>query len=306
MSDHQNWMQQLDDTLPLWSLSIPGTHDSCTQYCTFPIIFCCQNTSIAEQLEHGFRFLDIRLSFHNDQMYAVHGKSDCKTSHGQLLTFDSVVDNCLSFLKAHPGETILMSIKKDRSYPSEPEDFHRILLEKYYEVNPQSWYIQNRTPILKEARGKIVLLRRYSLFNPPIYTDQNSGLNFSIWPDQESKHSTQGLVFHMDSISGDEPQNEIFVQDRYSFPPSVKWTDCVLPVLSEACRPKMWYLNFLSTMAQGCPKRSSQSINLSFLNHPLSQGSHGVIICDFGSPQLAEKVYKTNNGVKYGNLFEKK
>lgn len=54
------WMSKLSSSLPLSSLSIPGTHNSHTCYRALPSVRC-QIVSVKDQLESGIRFLDIRV-----------------------------------------------------------------------------------------------------------------------------------------------------------------------------------------------------------------------------------------------------
>ena len=56
-----NWMENIPDETKLSSMSIPGTHDSCTQNVDMRYIFQCQDASIATQLKYGYRYLDMRL-----------------------------------------------------------------------------------------------------------------------------------------------------------------------------------------------------------------------------------------------------
>lgn len=60
--DHaEDWMADIDGETMLSSISIPGTHDSATQYVGMRYIFQCQDTSIAQQLVDGYRYFDMRL-----------------------------------------------------------------------------------------------------------------------------------------------------------------------------------------------------------------------------------------------------
>lgn len=56
-----DWMAMLPDDVPLGELSIPGTHDAGTQYVQLGFFSKCQARSVGQQLEDGFRYLDIRL-----------------------------------------------------------------------------------------------------------------------------------------------------------------------------------------------------------------------------------------------------
>ena len=56
-----DWMSAVPGSTKLSNMSIPGTHDSCTQNVDMRYIFQCQDASIATQLKYGSRYLDMRL-----------------------------------------------------------------------------------------------------------------------------------------------------------------------------------------------------------------------------------------------------
>ena len=61
--DYQNWMRPLDDNLFLSRLSIPGAHDAATSSCSSSGMTGSAHTqtyTIAQQLERGVRFFDLR------------------------------------------------------------------------------------------------------------------------------------------------------------------------------------------------------------------------------------------------------
>ena len=89
-----NWMHSLNDDVSLSQLSIPGTHNSGARYETWPGTSQCQDLSIDEQLEAGVRFLDIRCCHRNNTFRIYHGMED------QHLSFDDVLDTCISFLRS--------------------------------------------------------------------------------------------------------------------------------------------------------------------------------------------------------------
>lgn len=287
-----NWMGSLDGSLKLNQITIPGTHNSATQHCALPRLARCQHTSIAEQLSNGFRFLDIRLLCKGRELFLVHAQANCKTADGRSnLPFSDVLEMCYAFLRANPTETILMSIKKDRGYHQ--DKFAEILLEEYFSHMPDRWYLKNQTPELNTARGKIVLLRRYRVKDYEKFTDETSGLNFSVWPDQKSRSRTHAVAFDMETTDRSETGRLIHVQDRYALPPAVKWLKSAMPMLQQPCAPDQWYLNFLSTM-NGGPEQSAAEMNGMFHAHPLEPGCHGVISCDYGTVDLAKKIIDTN------------
>lgn len=178
-----DWMANVNGTLSLSEISMPGSHDSATEYVTLPLIGRCQDTSVSEQLDMGVRVLDIRLNTHEDGSGGVtltlsHGTLDCKEAPrltAESLTFDAVLADCRAFLKVHPKETILMLIKNEngKGTAKQVED---ALLKSVGDT--ADFYTENRDPALDEVRGKIVLARRYGEGESGFL-----GLNFC-WQDQ--------------------------------------------------------------------------------------------------------------------------
>ena len=59
--DHlSNWMESISDNIPLRKIVIPGSHDSGTKGMLWP--WQTQKYDIAEQLELGIRYFDIRVN----------------------------------------------------------------------------------------------------------------------------------------------------------------------------------------------------------------------------------------------------
>lgn len=113
-----NWMERIQDDTKLSAMSIPGTHDSATQYVSLSPIFQCQDTDIKTQLENGYRYLDIRLVIDGQDLILKHNFAKCKASNGffsKPLTIDSVLKDIYAFLDEHPSETIIFCVKKENS-----------------------------------------------------------------------------------------------------------------------------------------------------------------------------------------------
>src|SRR5205814_5545628 len=60
------WMKSVNDSTPISTLSIPGTHNSPACLRALPSIRC-QAVSLREQLENGIRFLDVRVEAENPE-----------------------------------------------------------------------------------------------------------------------------------------------------------------------------------------------------------------------------------------------
>jgi 1-phosphatidylinositol phosphodiesterase len=88
------------------------------------------------------------------------------------------------FLRAHPSETILLSLKREG--PGSATDQHLSqLLHTHYTRDPSIWYTGPSLPTLGQCRGKIILFRRFTLA-PSLLPSY--GLDASVWP-QSSPHA---------------------------------------------------------------------------------------------------------------------
>ena len=96
-----SWMESIARDTKLSELSIPGTHDSATQYVSLSPIFQCQDTDIQAQLENVYCYLDIRLVLKNDNLILKHNFAKCrkdKSLFSRPLTLDEVLEDVYFFL----------------------------------------------------------------------------------------------------------------------------------------------------------------------------------------------------------------
>lgn len=146
----QDWMAGLGDSTALQRMTIPGTHDSGAT--KGGLYVACQNTSIAEQLDSGIRFLDVRCRVTGGS-FAIH-----HAAFYQGLMFGDVLVACANFLAAHPSETVLMRLKQE--YSEESDAGFRAVFDDY--LDHRGWRplfrIADTLPALGQARGKVVLL----------------------------------------------------------------------------------------------------------------------------------------------------
>ncbi|MCY0946010.1 phosphatidylinositol-specific phospholipase C [Streptomyces antarcticus] len=146
----QDWMAGLGDATALQRMTIPGTHDSGAR--KGGLYVACQNTSIAQQLDSGIRFLDVRCRVTGGSFAIHHG------SFFQDLMFGDVLVACWNFLAAHPSETVLMRVKQE--YSGDSDATFRAVFDDY--LDNRGWRplfrIADTLPTLGQARGKVVLL----------------------------------------------------------------------------------------------------------------------------------------------------
>ncbi|KAK4147881.1 uncharacterized protein C8A04DRAFT_33968 [Dichotomopilus funicola] len=209
-----SWMSTLDPSLPLSSLSIPGTHNSPTCYVALPSVRC-QAVSVLDQLNNGVRFLDVRVSCppynppspttkHTDNETKATASSPAKPElslvHSAFpisLTGPKYLSTLLAtvhdFLAANPSETILLSLKREGTGRGTDADLSRILHAHYtttttHDANTDTstgtttkWYTSPKIPTLAQCRGRIVLVRRFVL--APTVPSTSGGIDGSVWPD---------------------------------------------------------------------------------------------------------------------------
>ncbi len=285
-----DWMAQLPNERPLNELTIPGTHDSATHFVTLGFFGKCQTKSIADQLEAGFRYLDIRLAVDKDKpgLKLMHGFVNCRTNPlpwAATLYLDEVLKQCYEFLDKHPTETILFAVKQEHGKDA-VADFQR-LLDNYIVLNADRWMLTDTMPTLGEARGKLVLLRRYE---DEANLGANAGISL-IWDGQGSTGDmNQSTAFR------DNGNYTLWVQDRYSYPVEEKWTAFIGGLGAGSNQEGALTLSFLSTKGKlpfGHPYKYASDLNNRLLGREL-RAEDGWIIVDFATAPLAKHIYEAN------------
>ncbi|MBQ6066092.1 MAG: hypothetical protein IJK89_04650 [Clostridia bacterium] len=164
----KNWMSGIPDGRYLCEINLPGTHDSATAYCKNStgnevMLFGrsvfksgeyakTQSLTLAEQLNAGVRYLDLRFSAKQGELFLCHGNNEkvaavnkilgvlrffdpvsvlskrAKTSFPDVdtefyayedeactvpLTGDSVFGQIKAFLQENPSETLIITAKKE-------------------------------------------------------------------------------------------------------------------------------------------------------------------------------------------------
>jgi 1-phosphatidylinositol phosphodiesterase len=272
-----NWMGALDGSLKLSQLSIPGAHNAGARAEPLAGTSKCQNLSIGAQFEAGVRFLDVRCRHVKDGFAIYHG------SFSQNLSFDDVLDGCWSFLKSHASECIVMSIKEEHVPENVTRSFEQTF-EAYVKKQPAGWWLGAAVPTLDEARGKIVLLRRFSAAHAP------KGLAASPWPDNTTFAINSGPA-------------RFKVQDKYKVPDKeAKWA-AITNLFAEARAgpADTLYLNFASgyePLLFGFPSITAVAgiINprLAAYFAANASGRFGIVPMDFVEPETCLLIVRTN------------
>lgn len=156
------WMQELQDDLPITILSIPGTHNSPTCHKALPSVRC-QAVGVPEQLNNGVRFLDIRVSANpdDDVLTLVHSAFPISLTGSKLLS--DMLGDVYKFLEENPSETVIMSLKREGTGKGTDQQMGKYLKNSYVAKKSDRWWTEPKVPSLGQARGKIVVIRRFGL-----------------------------------------------------------------------------------------------------------------------------------------------
>lgn len=272
-----SWMSDLPDNVSLAQLSIPGTHDAGARFEPVSGTAKCQNLTIAQQLDAGIRFLDVRCR-HIDNAFTIH--------HGaiyQNLNFQDVLNACTAFLNAHPGETIVMCVKEEHNPENVSRTFEQTF-DSYVQQDPGRWRLAASVPTLGDARGKIVLLRRFGASSTP------KGIAATSWADNTT-------------FSINTPDANLRVQDQYVVPDNnAKWNR-ITDLFTEAngSSGNTLYINFTSgyrSLIFGIPSITTVSNNINprittyFTSN--TSGHYGIIPMDFADAGKAQLIVDTN------------
>ena len=283
-----DWMGRLPGDISVSQVVFPGTHDSATQYVQLAFFSKCQALSIKEQLEAGFRYLDIRLGADGERLKLMHGFTSCTTGGwpwSGTLWLEDVLAECYSFLKAHPTETVLFSVKQEHG--DETVSRFQELLDSYISKDRDMWLLTSAVPTVSEARGKLLLLRR---FGDEAGLGVFSGLAH-IWKNQKGYADPS-----QNTVSMDNGSYELWVQDRFEYEIEEKWAAFKEGMEKSDFGQDAIALNYLSAKGHakfGHPYKYASALNPRLTEVP-SASLRGWIIVDFASAGLAEHIYSAN------------
>ena len=309
---YNSWMYGLRNDVLLSAISIPGTHNSPAYHRALPSVRC-QAVPILDQLNNGIRFLDIRVQIRypsdasNKDLILVHGAFSVSSS-SQSCYFAPLLQDVQTFLAQNPSETIVMSLKREGTGSGTDAQLCR-LLRRHYANDNHHWFTAPRVPFVEEARGKIVLIRRFRL-------------------DEDSKNEWGGAGWGVDAETWDENtphalcvSGQVCVQDFYqvlhtkTIEKKIQYAvehlqraaervyDSTSPFKHTSSSGKdppgqtPFFINFLTASnlwRKGCwPEKIAAKLNPAILEHLCSKhnekqdgsaigdGSTGIVVCDW-------------------------
>ncbi|PEV64345.1 hypothetical protein CN423_14960 [Bacillus cereus] len=227
------WMQKIPDSWTLAQMSIPGTHDSGTfklKGMINRIWAKTQDRDFHQQMHMGVRFFDIRGRVTDDNTIVLH--------HGSIylkVTLHQFINQAKWFLKDYPSETIIMSLKEEyEAMPGAKDTFVDTFEKRYFK---DSIFLKKEGNItMGDARGKIVLLRRYA------GGKMVGGYRNFYWDDNKTFTSTtNGNI-------------KVTVQDQYNVKQSKKKVaikDMLIDTAVNDFDPNHIHINFISVSSGG-------------------------------------------------------
>lgn len=308
------WMAGIPDDALLSSVNIPATHDTGTAGVVEDAIpgvsiTSCQNLYYDEQLNMGARSFDIRGNAIKDDASAadvkiVHGGElwQCQEKDGSDLTLQSILNTSLGFLEKHKSETIILTVKPDAGSTVGLE--HAVA--EFIKSNEEKVYCGGDIPSMKEARGKIVFLRRFNLTqNYEGWVERAMGFNLTNWDDISYKNYEYAYKLY------DDGKNHVYIQDAYNTYGSEKWA-YILGTMkqttgqdtSHPIEYNSWVINYTSC-ARGTPLGLTREINPRLFKDEencIDNRFLGTVMLNFIDEPMSRLIYETNSNM----IFEPK
>ena len=308
------WMAGIPDEALLSSINIPATHDTGTAGVVEDLvpsvsITSCQNLYYDEQLNMGARSFDIRANATKDDASAadvkiVHGGElwQCQEKNGNNLTLQSILNTSLGFLEKHKSETVILTVKPDAGSTIGLE--HAVA--EFIEKNKDKVYSGGDIPSMKEARGKIIFLRRFNLTkNYDSSVERAMGFNLTNWDDIKYKDYKYAYKLY------DDGKNHVYIQDAYNTYGSEKWP-YILETMkqttgqdtSHPIEYNSWVFNYTSC-SQGAPLGLTQEINPRLFkdeDNCIDTRFLGTVMLNFIDEPMSRLIYETNSNM----IFEPK
>jgi hypothetical protein len=185
--DRTEWMRSLKGDPLVFSLDLPGSHDSATYKASAGSYYQCQTKTITEQLNLGVRVLDIRLKM--SETADKRGFRNLLTAHGTHTyeSFSEILQQCANFLARHPSETIVMIVSSEGSYNTTAAPTFNDSVNWYLRQSWANW--EQMFPdtsggklwgfTLQQAKGKVLLVSRQAKQYEPGWIERAQYVNWS-------------------------------------------------------------------------------------------------------------------------------
>ncbi|CAK7230516.1 hypothetical protein SCUCBS95973_007600 [Sporothrix curviconia] len=310
------WMKSVPDDTQLVHMNIPGTHDagswnftsalmqavSIDNNVTIEEYLRCQELSMADMLEAGIRFFDLRPALDPTRTYLTIWHDQVESS--QLASLEDVMFAFYAWLALHPSETLLVSFEYESGTVSGAAQdllFEQVLYDMLTSDAAKKYILQtdNTLGTLGESRGKVILVKRFDIqflsaaqdaeipglhLSPNLWTDNGANISFVY------NNATDATIYvedHYDTgVAGDgqSAAANIGIKANASL--------AHLDLAVHGTAPNSLFITFLSSEhLDAAPYMSPQSMALGFGNSSTPLG---------GVNQQANAYLKKNKGKRFG------
>lgn len=280
------WMKGIDGSTRMCKLSIPATHDSGAM--KGGSLLQTQDITLMEQLEEGIRGFDIRLKAEDNQLRVYHG-----TARQDITWEENILPLYLDFLKSHPSETLIVSVKCEGG---SKEAYKNLLARLITDANAKAYFVDEFKAglTLDECRGKILFIHRDEVMQnyPGVYCYgwQDNVTCSMVIRGSNGQEATVSLQ--------DEYQHKYAGNAPYKMATTLK---NMTAAMNETESSDKWFISFASATAfpGDGPKDFADKVNPG-LAHEIQElhGNFGIVLIDFaGSPdgrKLVERLIDSN------------
>ncbi|MDH6603362.1 hypothetical protein OKW23_000491 [Bacilli bacterium PM5-9] len=305
-SSARKWMKNLPDEMMLSEVNMPGVHDAATGHVTGDAVAQSslaqtQRYYIDEMLKVGVRSFDLRLGYGDDPSL-VHGTefAECKKRDNKVLHLSDVMSWMRKFLSDNPSESIVISLKSDKTFGNDEKI--TLAMEKYLKDYPDLFWTEQKTPTVKQARGKIIVLRRYNLEGNKASNKDKMGLDVTNWDEHNTSSTAKRAhrILNINSSIKGELGAEVWIQDYYSTDETDKKKfieGTFEQTATETHNRDAYFFNFTS-IADGPPIGTARTINRDIRHSeyikPTSNDFVGIVMMDYIDGYWAKKIYEKN------------
>ncbi|EAY12090.1 Phosphatidylinositol-specific phospholipase C, X domain containing protein [Trichomonas vaginalis G3] len=306
--DNSKWMSHLDDNLFLHQINIIGTHETMAFRGGDAVI--CQRLPLIKQYIAGIRFVDIRCNHHDDDFYIHHGFVSQKSM------FIDVLEITTKFLQENPSETIYMRIKHEYKRKNNNKTFEQVFDEQIEKYRSYIWDPSSnpnpQDPLLKETRGKIVVVQQFT-------TDKTYGVQWrspyvNIQDQYHFKHNWnlfnkwELIKKHINAANDDISSSNLYINflsaSRLSFPYFVasgqSSPQTIAPRLLTGIMLPATNSNYEDFPRFGCSCYSfvgfegTNNLVINYIKKNPNIKKIGIILADFPGPDLINLIISMN------------
>lgn len=332
-TESANWMSTLPDDVPLSAINMPATHDtgatamrggdvapdewSMTQ---------CQQLFPDEQLNMGIRAFDVRCDSTDDDgdPDIVHGDSlfQCTNRDGSSMSLSNIMSDARNFLSHHSRECVIVVVKSDVWLNAGDDENVAKAVEPYITDNTYPLWRGQGIPTLGEARGKVILLRRYEMGDYKMaegVEEWQFGFDLSDWDSFSYKSEKKALeIFKTDLDDGDGDgntilRNKVYVQDYYEADDQNEKMEYVYGTIEDATKnhftnteymesgktitQRAYLFNYTTSKDSLGRARATNQLIMADDSKIIAGNSIGITMLNYADRKTAEKIWKTNTSI---------